>query len=114
MTIAYRPQMPQQVVPWTGSFGCDNWPSPSLAQKRLQEYIVQAARNGWQLQHANTAQATFIRGKPTNHILHAILTIFLLGFWIIPWIAIAATNQVEQLVVTIDAYGLMHQSHSIL
>ncbi len=40
------------------------------------------------------AQLSFQLGEHnTSHILHAILTVFCLGFWIIPWIYVSLSNK---------------------
>lgn len=45
-------------------------------------------------------------GKPVNHVLHGIISIFTCGLWAIVWIILALTQRREQRVrLSIDQYG---------
>lgn len=67
----------------------------------VNEYVA----NGWRVESRSPTQAIMARGEPVNHVLHAILTIFTCLLWGIVWIAIAASNKIERVVVTVDLAG---------
>lgn len=54
---------------------------------------------GWQVSNRDdrifTAVLT-LPAKKVNHVLHALLSLFLCGIWLIPWIWLAMTAQSEQ------------------
>ena len=47
-------------------------------------------------------------GKPVNHVLHAILTVLLLGLWLIVWIALIITGGEKRTIITVDEYGRIY------
>lgn len=49
--------------------------------------------------------ASVVTGEPVNHVLHAILSLFLCGLWVPVWIIIASTNGEKHLTVSVDEYG---------
>lgn len=53
-------------------------------------------------------QATIKSGKAPNHILHFLLCIPTIGFWVIVWILISLSNKVETNMVSIDEFGNIH------
>lgn len=45
-----------------------------------------------QLQCKKCDEITPHTRKTPNHVLHALLTLFTVGIWVIPWILLAATS----------------------
>jgi hypothetical protein len=33
-----------------------------------------------------------VAGRPVNHVLHLLLTVFTVGIWIVPWIIVTANG----------------------
>lgn len=55
-------------------------------------------------------QATLIEGKPVNHVLHAILTVFTCLVWGIVWAVIAGTGGETREMLVVDEFGnVQHQ-----
>ena len=54
----------------------------------------------------NIAKAS-VFNRP-NHILHLLLSIFTLGFWVIVWILIALNGGPKTLSATVDNFGNIH------
>jgi hypothetical protein len=50
-------------------------------------------------------QAVVVIGSPPNHVLHAILTIFLCGLWAPVWLLIAATTTQRRVELSVDEFG---------
>lgn len=67
----------------------------------ISEYVAR----GWRLETRSPTQAVMARGKPVNHVLHAILTIFTCLVWGLVWIVLAASNKQERIALTVDQAG---------
>ena len=76
----------------------------------LERYVLNAGRHGWRVQSQTATQAQLLKGKPTNHILHLILTLLTLGLWAIVWILMVIFGGEKQELVTVDEYGRVHES----
>jgi len=46
-----------------------------------------------------------VTGKPTNHILHLLLSIFTLGLWIPVWIILAIVGGEKRRIIAVDDFG---------
>ena len=46
-----------------------------------------------------------VRGQRVNHILHLILSILTLGFWVIIWLVLVVAGGQKRQVLTVDAHG---------
>ena len=46
-----------------------------------------------------------IKGKPVNHALHAIASLFTLGFWLIPWLIFALVGGEKRQMLLVDEWG---------
>ena len=60
---------------------------------------------GMRVESKTDFQAVMMKGKPVNHILHLLLTLFTFGLWIIVWIMLAVTGGEERYIVYVDEYG---------
>jgi hypothetical protein len=73
----------------------------------LDNAVVDSTRSGWRTLSRTQTQAQLVKGKPTNHILHLILSVFTLGLWIPVWIGMAVFAGEKQRLVTVDEFGLV-------
>lgn len=73
----------------------------ALAQ-RLQ-YIVNVDHA--RIESQTDYQAVVVTGKPTNHILHLLLSIFTLGLWIPVWIILAIVGGEKRRIIAVDDFG---------
>ena len=46
-----------------------------------------------------------VKGKPVNHILHLILSLVTVGFWLIIWVALVIFGGEKREIVEVDAWG---------
>jgi pyruvate/2-oxoglutarate dehydrogenase complex dihydrolipoamide acyltransferase (E2) component len=71
----------------------------------LSQQLQTAAARGLRIESQSDFQAVLIEGKPVNHTLHAILTIFTCLLWGIVWAIIAATGGEKRQMVVVDEFG---------
>ena len=70
-----------------------------------QQIASMVATTGARIESQSDFQAVLATGQPVNHILHAILFVFLCGIWLFPWVIITITGGVKRHLVTVDEYG---------
>ena len=87
-------------------------PIPPSGRKSLEERKELLARTiahqvvtGARVESQSDFQAVLVEGKPVNHVLHAILTIFTCLLWGIAWAIIAATGGEKRQMVVVDEFG---------
>jgi hypothetical protein len=71
----------------------------------LAQQLQTAAARGLRIESQSDFQAVLVEGKPINHVLHAILTIFTCLLWGIVWAIIAATGGEKRQMVVVDEFG---------
>lgn len=79
----------------------------SLDSRRelLAKQIEMAVQRGGRVESQTDTMAVIVKGKPVNHILHLILSIITLGFWLIIWIILVITGGEKRETITIDDYA---------
>jgi len=93
-------------VPPPGFFAPGDGPPDGQQQRLILDWAVnQRIATGWRVESRSETQAIMLRGKPVNHVLHAILTVFTCLVWGIVWLVLIATNRVERVALTVDASG---------
>lgn len=82
------------------------------AQRRaiLSRHVQMAIGRGGRVQSSDDYTAVIVYGKPVSHLLHAILTIFLLGLWLFIWIPLALLGGEKREMITVDDYGRVSTS----
>jgi hypothetical protein len=76
----------------------------------LAQQVQQAVARGLRVESQSDFQAVLIAGKPVNHTLHAILTIFTCLLWGIVWAVIAGTGGEKREMIVVDEFGnIQHQ-----
>jgi Protein of unknown function (DUF2510) len=76
----------------------------------LAQQVQQAVGRGLRIESQSDFQAVLIEGKPINHTLHAILTIFTCLLWGIVWAVIAGTGGERREMIVVDEFGnIQHQ-----
>jgi uncharacterized protein DUF2510 len=71
----------------------------------LAQQLQTAAARGLRIESQSDFQAVLVEGKPVNHVLHAILTIFTCLLWGIVWAIIAGTGGEKRQMVVVDEFG---------
>lgn len=79
-------------------------------QQALNAYVTNLAAQGWRVVSQSATNAQLVKGKPTNHVLHLILSIITLGVWLIVWALVAILSGQKEKLVTVDPYGVVHVS----
>lgn len=70
----------------------------------LAQQLQTAAARGMRIESQSDFQAVLVEGKPVNHVLHAILTVFTC-LWGIVWAIIAGTGGETRQMVIVDEFG---------
>lgn len=71
----------------------------------LQTHIIQFASKGWNLDTQTEFAAVMSSGKRLNHILHLLLSIVTLGFWLFVWFLLLMFNRITKKTISVDRYG---------
>lgn len=93
----------------------DPFPAPSrdpLPAERRREILEQAVAyyvgRTAQVETLMEYQAVLRYGRPVNHILHLLLTVFTLGLWAPIWLLIVVLGSGERRrVLSVDPFGLV-------
>lgn len=83
-------------------------PALSAADQRsqaLSRRIASFVARGYRVQSQDQFTAVMVTGHRVNHLLHAILTIFLLGLWLFVWIPLAMFGGEKRVLITVDERG---------
>jgi hypothetical protein len=85
-------------------------PTKLTAEERsaaLDNAVINYTRMGWRTLTRSATQAQMVKGKRTNHILHLLLSLVTLGFWIPVWIIVAIAGGEKQRLLTVDEFGIV-------
>jgi hypothetical protein len=82
--------------------------APDQRQAILARQVALAVANGARVQSQDAFQAVVVYGKPVNHVLHAILSILLIGLWLIVWLIVGLTGGEKRQLIQVDEYGQVH------
>jgi hypothetical protein len=67
--------------------------------------IAHFAREGWRVETLMDFQAILVRGHPTNHVLHLLLSVVTFGLWLVYWLAVALDGGEQRVVLHVDESG---------
>jgi len=73
----------------------------------LRNFVIKQVANGATVELQDDFSAVLIWGKRPNHILHLLLSLVTLGFWLIVWILIAMSSGETRRLYKIDKYGFI-------
>ena len=73
-----------------------------------QNLIRMTALNG-RVETRADSSAVVVNGKPVNHVLHVLLSVFLCTLWVPAWMLLTATGGERRTTVTVDQYGTVQQ-----
>lgn len=74
-------------------------------QSRLAQTVASQVATGMRVESQGPYNAILVKGKPVNHVLHLILTLVTLGFWLIVWIILVLIGGEKRSQVTVDDFG---------
>ena len=85
--------------------------SEQQRSKILDEELFWRVRNGARVLARTATAAVVETGKPVNHILHLLASVFLCGLWLPVWVLITATGGTFSRTLSVDENGGVHDSH---
>jgi hypothetical protein len=87
-----------------------NFAQRSAEERRaiLAYQLQQAALRQLRVESSTEYQAVLVEGKPVNHTLHAILTIFTCLMWGIVWAILAGAGGERRHQLIVDEFGNVH------
>lgn len=71
----------------------------------LAQAVANAVARGARVESQSDYQAVVVYGKRVNHVLHAILSIFTLLFWVIVWVLLVVTGGEKRNLIQVDEFG---------
>lgn len=71
----------------------------------LDQRILVMTAQGGRLESRTATQAVLRTGKPVNHVLHLLLTLFCCTLWIPVWLFVTLSGGERTILVTVDPYG---------
>jgi hypothetical protein len=84
-------------------------PDP-VRRQQLQDYLsVELAQRLGRIESVTPYTAVVVYGKPVNHVLHLLATVFLCGLWLPVWILIAVSGGETRRVLSVDVCGNVTQ-----
>ncbi|MFD0021739.1 hypothetical protein [Streptomyces sp. NPDC058382] len=92
--------------PPPGYYSADGRPPDAMQRALILDWAVsQRIASGWRMESRSETQVVMVRGRPLNHVLHAVLTVFSCFLWGVVWLVLGVTNKVERIALTVDALG---------
>lgn len=79
--------------------------TPDQRKRALSQAVNNRVAGGYRVQSQTDTDAILVKGKPTNHILHLILSLVTFGFWFLVWPIIWLINKETRLILSVDDYG---------
>lgn len=79
--------------------------TPEQRHQILSNTLMQVVAQGGRVEYADQFSATVVYGHRVNHLLHFLITILLLGIWLIVWIILAITGREKRQIITVDEWG---------
>ena len=79
--------------------------SDSERKSILEKQIIFYASAGWSLETQTEFAAVMSSGKRLNHILHLLLSVVTLGFWLIIWLFLLMVNRITKKTIRVDKFG---------
>lgn len=71
----------------------------------LAQAVANAIARGGRVESQSDYQAVVVYGRRVNHVLHALLSILMLGLWLIVWLLLVVTGGEKRTIIAVDEYG---------
>ncbi|MFF1925671.1 hypothetical protein ACFVW8_34490 [Streptomyces sp. NPDC058221] len=102
----HEPENWSALQPPPGYYSADGRPPDAMQRALILDWAVsQRIASGWRVESRSETQVVMVRGRPLNHVLHVVLTVFSCFLWGVVWLVLGVTNKVERIVLTVDAMG---------
>lgn len=70
-------------------------------RQTLGNQVAAQVAHGWRVESQTDTMAVLVKGKRCNHVLHLLLSVFTLGFWIPVWIFLAVVSGEKRKTLTV-------------
>lgn len=85
--------------------------SDEVRRQRLEDYLsLDLSRTECRIESVTSYSAVVVYGKPVNHVLHLLATVFLCGLWLPMWIILAVSGGETRSVLSVDRCGNVTES----
>lgn len=74
-------------------------------KRKMASAIAAAVARKGRVESQTDDMAVIVWGRPVNHLLHLVLTLVTVGFWVPVWIVLAVFGGEKRYVITIDEFG---------
>ena len=82
------------------------WGLDPAHQQNLANAVAWHVTHGWRVESAPMpGQVVVVSGRPTNHILHLLLTVITFGLWGVLWLVLALSSSESRAVLTVQPDG---------
>lgn len=71
----------------------------------LDQTLIAKASQGGRLETRTATTAVVVMGKPVNHVLHLLISVFTCGFWVPVWLIISAVGGEHRRILSVDPFG---------
>jgi len=80
--------------------------TPEERREILASAVSEAVRDGYRVESQTDHQAIVVKGRRPNHLLHLVLSVITLGFWLLfVWIPLAIFGGEKRRVIMVDTFG---------
>lgn len=79
--------------------------TPEVRKRALAQAIQREVAAGARVESQSDESAVLVKGKPTNHLLHFIITMFTCGLWAFVWPVVWYVNREQRVLLSVDDYG---------
>lgn len=82
------------------------------SSQALSNSVARAVAHGSRVEFHSDTTAILVRGKRVNHVLHAIVSVFTLGFWLWIWLPMTIFGGEKRTTPTVDSDGKLSETQS--
>lgn len=79
--------------------------SPEERRALLAQRVAREVASGARVEAQTDIMAVIVRGHRTNHVLHFLVSLFTIGFWLPVWFLLTIFGGEKRSVLTVDDYG---------
>jgi hypothetical protein len=78
---------------------------PERRREQLANTLANQVASGGRIESQSEFQAVVVDGHRVNHVLHAIISFFTCGLWIVIWLVLGLSGGEKRRIVRVDQYG---------
>ncbi len=79
--------------------------SAEVRKRALANAVQRDVAAGWRVESQTDVTAVMVKGKPTSHLLHLVLSAITCGLWLFVWPVVVWINRAQHVVLSVDDYG---------